>query len=128
DGEKQRDAAHGSFHFHTGRPLAARLGYDATVVDALPDMVVESFAGVAYPLSQRPLTEGERVVDVGSGCGFDCFVVAHHAGPSGRVVGVDMTEEMLSKARATTGSLGLSHIEFRRGLAERLPVEDGWAD
>src|SRR6478752_5944963 len=106
----------GTYHFHTGRPLAARLGYDAAVVDALPDAAVESFAGVANPLSLRPLIEGERVVDVGSGGGFDCFVAAHHVGPSGRVVGVDMTEEMLSKARATTASIGLSHIEFRSGL------------
>jgi ubiquinone/menaquinone biosynthesis C-methylase UbiE len=89
---------------------------------------VESFAGVANPISLRALREGERVVDVGSGAGFDCFVAAHHVGPSGRVVGVDMTEEMLAKARATAASLGVSHIEFRQGLAEVLPVDDGWAD
>jgi len=128
---KYRDVAanpHGTYHFHTGRPLAARLGYDAAVVDALPDAAVESFAGVADPLSLRPLLTGERVVDVGSGAGFDCFVAAHHVGPSGRVVGVDMTQEMLSKARATAASLGLDHVAFRQGLAEDLPVEDGWAD
>jgi arsenite methyltransferase len=119
---------HGTYHFHTGRPLAARLGYDAAVVDALPDTAVESFAGVANPLSLRPLRTGERVVDVGSGAGFDCFVAGHHVGPSGRVVGVDMTEEMLSKARATTASIRFDHVEFRQGLAENLPVEDGWAD
>ena len=89
---------------------------------------MESFAGVANPLSLRPLLQGERVVDVGSGAGFDCFVAAHHVGPSGRVVGVDMTEEMLSKARATTASIGLDHVEFRQGLAENLPVATGWAD
>ena len=129
--KKYREVAanpHGTFHFHTGRPLAARLGYDAAVVDALPDVAVESFAGVANPISLRALREGERVVDVGSGAGFDCFVAAHHVGRSGRVVGVDMTEEMLAKARATAASLGVSHIEFRQGLAEDLPVEDGWAD
>jgi len=128
---KYRDVAanpHGTYHFHTGRPLAARLGYDAAVVDALPDAAVESFAGVADPLSLRPLLTGECVVDVGSGAGFDCFVAAHHVGPSGRVVGVDMTQEMLSKARATAASLGLDHVAFRQGLAEDLPVEDGWAD
>jgi SAM-dependent methyltransferase len=119
---------HGTFHFHTGRPLAARLGYDAAVVDALPDAAVESFAGVANPLLLRPLRKGERVVDVGSGAGFDCFVAAHRVGPSGRVVGVDMTEEMLSKACATAASIGFDHVEFRQGLAENLPVEDGWAD
>jgi hypothetical protein len=69
---------HGSFHFHTGRPLAARLGDEPVIVDGLPDAAVESFAGVANPLALRPLVEGERVVDVGSGAGFDCFVAAHH--------------------------------------------------
>jgi ubiquinone/menaquinone biosynthesis C-methylase UbiE len=72
--------------------------------------------------------EGERVVDVGSGAGFDSFVAAHHVGPTGAVVGVDMTDEMLAKARATNALLGLSNVEFRSGLAEDLPVEDGWAD
>jgi SAM-dependent methyltransferase len=119
---------HGTYHFHTGRPLAARLGYHASVVDALPDAAVESFAGVANPLSLRPLREGERIVDVGSGAGLDCFVAAHQVGPSGRVVGVDMTDEMLSKARATAASIRLDHVEFRKGLAENLPVDDGWAD
>ena len=118
----------GTYHFHTGRPLAARLGYELAVVDALPDAAVESFAGVANPLSLRPLTEGERVVDVGSGAGFDCFVAAHHVGSSGHVVGVDMTEEMLSKARRTATSIGFDHVEFREGLAEDLPIASGWAD
>ena len=129
--KKYREVAaspHGSFHVHTGRPLAARLGYDASVVDALPDAAVESFAGVANPLSLRPLRQGERVVDVGSGGGFDCFVAAHHVGPSGHVVGVDMTDEMLSKARATAAAIRFDQVEFRKGLAESLPVEDGWAD
>jgi arsenite methyltransferase len=127
--KKYREVAanpYGTYHFHTGRPLAARLGYDATILDALPDAAVESFAGVADPLSLRPLLNGERVVDVGSGAGFDCFVAAHHVGPSGRVVGVDMTAEMLSKARATASSIGFHHVEFREGLAEDLPVESGW--
>jgi SAM-dependent methyltransferase len=129
--KKYREVAanpYGTYHFHTGRPLAARLGYDAAVVDALPDAAVESFAGVADPLSLRPLVKGERVVDVGSGAGFDCFVAAHQVGPSGRVVGVDMTAEMLSKARATAAAIGFDHVEFREGLAEDLPVESEWAD
>ena len=129
--KKYREVAanpHGSFHFHTGRPLAARLGYDAAIVDALPDEAVESFAGVANPLALRPLVEGERVVDVGSGAGFDCFVAAHHVGDSGQIVGIDMTDEMLSKSRATAASLNFAHVEFRNGLAEDLPVEAGWAD
>ena len=116
------------YHFHTGRRLAARLGYDPGLVDALPDVAVESFAGVANPLALRTLAPGERVVDVGSGAGFDSFVAAAHVGPDSRIVGVDMTAEMLAKSRATARLLGLAHVEFREGLAEHLPVPDGWAD
>lgn len=121
-------APHGTHHFHTGRFLAKHLGYDDAFVASLPDVAVESFAGVANPLSLRPLTKGERVVDVGSGAGFDSFVAAHLVGPGGKVIGVDMTEEMLAKSRSTAAKLAQSNVEFREGLAERLPVEDGWAD
>ena len=117
-----------TFHFHTGRGLAARLGYDRGAVDALPDRAVASFAGVGNPFSLRPLTSGERVVDVGSGAGFDSFIAAGQVGRDGQVVGVDMTPEMLDKSRATAAVLGYDHVEFREGLAEALPVGDGWAD
>jgi arsenite methyltransferase len=117
-----------TYHFHTGRVLAAHLGYDAADVDALPHRAVESFAGVANPFSLGTLRPGERVVDVGSGGGFDSFVAARHVGTGGRVVGVDMTAEMLDKSRETAAALGADHVEFREGLAESLPVDDGWAD
>jgi len=116
------------FHFHTGRGLASRLGYDDGAVGALPDRAVESFAGVGNPFSLRRLAAWEKVVDVGSGAGFDSFIAAGQVGPGGRVTGVDMTPEMLAKARQTAAALGLGHVEFREGLAEALPVEDGWAD
>jgi arsenite methyltransferase len=118
----------GTFHFHTGRALAARIGYDPAVVAALPDRAVESFAGVASPFALRRLAPGERVVDIGSGAGFDAFLAAAQVGPGGRVIGVDMTPEMLEKSRATAAELGLDNVEFRSGLAEELPVDDGWAD
>jgi arsenite methyltransferase len=117
-----------SFHFHTGRPLARRLGYPDEVVDEVPESVIESFAGVADPFSLRPLAPGERVVDIGSGAGFDSVVAARQVGADGAVVGVDMTDEMLDKARANVSALDLDHVEFRQGLAEDLPVDDGWAD
>jgi len=129
--DKYRDVAirpDGDYHFHTGRPLAARLGYDAAVVDSLPDAAVESFAGVADPFALRRLEAGERVVDMGSGAGFDCFIAAGQVGPSGAVIGIDMTAEMLEKSRATARTLGLGNVEFREGLLEDTPVEDGWAD
>ena len=118
----------GQHHFHTGRGLAQRLGYPDEVVDALPDAAVAPFAGVANPFSLRAPAPGERVVDVGSGGGFDAFVAAAHVGGDGAVVGVDMTAEMLAHARDNAAALGLANVSFRGGLAEALPVADGWAD
>jgi SAM-dependent methyltransferase len=128
---KYREVAenpHGSFHFHTGRRLARRLDYDMSVVDAMPDSAVESFAGVANPFALRPLEPGERVVDAGSGAGFDCFIAAHQVGAEGRVVGIDMLAEMLARSRAAAEQMGLENVEFREGLIEDMPVGDGWAD
>jgi len=116
------------YHFHTGRRLAAKLGYDREVVDTLPDVAIESFAGVGNPFSIRALQPGERVVDVGSGAGFDSFVAAHAVTPTGAVVGIDMTAEMLIKSRGTAAQLRLTNVEFREGYAEALPIDDGWAD
>ncbi|GAC1535048.1 MAG: hypothetical protein NVS3B12_16650 [Acidimicrobiales bacterium] len=129
--DKYREVAvdpYRTFHFHTGRPLAARLGYDQAAVDALPDRAVESFAGVGNPFSLRRLRQGERVLDVGSGAGFDSFIAAGQVGAAGKVVGVDMTPEMLTKSRSTAEALGFGYVEFCEGLAESLPVEDCWAD
>src|SRR5262245_20769043 len=128
---KYREVAtdpHGKHHFHTGRYLASHLGYDDAFVKSLPDAAVESFAGVANPFAPRSLSKGDKVVDVGSGAGFDSFVATHQVGPTGRVIGIDMTEEMLAKSRSTVAKLGLTNVEFREGFAEHLPVEDGWAD
>ena len=128
---KYREVAidpHGKYHFHTGRYLAKHLGYDEDFVASLPDTAVESFAGVANPFSMQPLAKGEQVVDVGSGGGFDSFVAAHQVGATGKVVGVDMTDEMLAKSRSTIKKLELNNVEFRAGFAEALPVEDSWAD
>ena len=129
--KKYREVAcnpHGKYHFHTGRLNAERLGYDTAVVERMPDPAVESFAGVANPFSLRKLARGEKVLDVGSGAGFDCFIAAGQVGPEGRVIGVDMLDSMLEKSRQTAQALALENLEFREGLLEALPVEDGWAD
>jgi len=118
----------GEFHFNTGRSLAARCGYDAALVDALPEVAVESFAGVACPFKLRALTQGERVVDVGSGAGMDSLLAARSVGPEGRVIGVEMTPEMLARAQGVADEMALTNVEFRSGEAEELPVDDAWAD
>ena len=116
------------FHFHTGRPLAAMLGYPLDVVDALPAQVVESFAGVNNPFSMGDLRAGQVVVDVGSGAGFDALLAARMVGPSGRVIGVDMTAEMREKAADNARLAGVANVEWRDGLAEELPLDDASAD
>jgi SAM-dependent methyltransferase len=116
------------FHFHVGRLLAERLGYPHDTVDALPDSAVESFAGVGNPFALGALHAGEAVLDLGSGAGFDAILAARQVGPSGRVIGVDMTPAMLVKARANAQLLGLANAEFREGLIEALPVADAAVD
>ena len=116
------------FHFHVGRQLAGRLGYPHDRVAALPDPVVESFAGVGNPFTWGALQPGERVLDLGSGAGFDALQAAEMVGSSGTVVGVDMTPAMIEKARDNARLLGLNNATFRQGLLEDLPVDDASVD
>jgi len=90
--------------------------------------VIASFAGTGNPFQMGMPREGEYVVDVGSGTGLDGQIAARAVGPAGHVVGVDMTEAMLEKARAGATAAGVDNLEFRQGYAESLPVSDGWAD
>jgi SAM-dependent methyltransferase len=104
------------------------LGYEAGEVDALPDRAVESFAGVGNPFSLRRLAPGEKVVDVGSGGGFDSFIAAGQVGPGGQVVGIDMTAEMIDRARANAVKHGLANVEFPLATIDRLPLADESVD
>jgi arsenite methyltransferase len=124
---KYRDVAidpRKGFHFHVGRQLAEMLDYPMAVVDSLPGRVVESFAGVNNPFSMGELKPGERVLDIGSGAGFDSVLAAQMVGAEGDVIGVDMTPEMREKARANASLVGLPNVRFVDGLAERLPLAD----
>ncbi len=116
------------FHFHTGRLLAKILRYDETLIETVPEDSVNSFAGTGNPFSLGTIRPGERVVDIGSGAGFDSFIASHMVGISGHVIGIDMTPEMLEKAQGSAEVTELTNIEFRQGVAEALPVDDNWAD
>jgi arsenite methyltransferase len=118
----------GKYHFELGRPLAERLGYPADVLDRVPAGAIESFAGVGYFFDLAELSEGESVVDLGSGSGMDLFFAAVRVGPSGNVVGVDFTVEQLDKARRIAEEAGFTQVELREARIERLPLEDASRD
>ena len=116
------------FHFHTGRPLTRIVGYRPEWLEGIPETAVATFAGTGNPFSIGALHSGERVVDVGCGAGIDSLIAARMVGPDGQVVGVDMTPEMLARARRAADEAGAANVEFRDGYMEALPVPDGWAD
>ena len=116
------------FHFHTGRKLAKIVEYRDEWLESIPESVIECFAGTGNPFRVSPLRPGERVVDLGCGAGIDSFVAAKQVGPTGAVLGIDMTSEMLEKADRAREESGLEQLEFRKGYFEEVPVEDGWAD
>src|SRR5262245_25895298 len=107
--------------FPTGRAWAEDLGYPADLLARVPEGSTESFAGVANPFSLGPLESGERVLDLGCGAGTDTLVAAQMVGAGGHVTGIDMTSEMLAKARASSGELGAKNVAFVEGEAESLP-------
>jgi SAM-dependent methyltransferase len=117
-----------TFHFHTGLRAAANAGYRDEWLEGLPKSSIASFAGVANPFHWGLPWPAERVVDVGSGTGMDAMVAANAVGAEGRVIGVDMTPEMIERAREGAEEAEISNVEFRVGFAEQLPVDDGWAD
>jgi SAM-dependent methyltransferase len=116
------------FHFHTGRKLAELLGYREDWLAAAPADALASFAGTGNPLLAGELELGSRVVDVGCGAGLDTMIAARQVGPTGRVIGIDMTPAMLSKARSAAIAAGYAQVELRAGYGEALPVDDDWAD
>lgn len=116
------------FHFHTGYRLAAILGYPQDWIEALPGGAVVSMAGTGNPFALGEIRSGDHVLDCGSGAGTDAILAGRLVGPRGMVIGVDMTPEMLQKARSNATEAGLTNVEFRQGFLEHLPVETAWAD
>jgi arsenite methyltransferase len=115
-------------HFELGRGLAERLGYPSELLDAIPEEALASFAGVGHHLDLAALQPGEAVLDLGSGSGTDVFCAAVLVGESGRVVGIDITDEQLDKAARHRARERYSHVEFLAAHIEALPFEDASFD
>jgi arsenite methyltransferase len=116
-----------AFIFPTGRAWAEELDYPPELAN-VPDGAVESFAGVANHWALGRLEPGERVLDLGSGAGTDSLIAAQMVGERGRVTGIDMTPQMLAKARSAAAAMGAANVEFVEAEAERLPFADGSFD
>jgi SAM-dependent methyltransferase len=116
------------FMFPTGRGWAQDLEYPTDLLDRVPETSCESFAGVANPFSLGRLGPGEDVLDVGCGAGMDTLIAAQMVGPAGSVTGIDMTSEMVVKARGSAAAMGVSHVTIVEGSAEQLPFEDASFD
>jgi ubiquinone/menaquinone biosynthesis C-methylase UbiE len=118
----------GDYHFELGRPLAERLGYPPAWLDAVPADALASFAGVGHMLDVAGIQRAETILDLGSGSGTDAFIAAYLTGPAGRVIGVDMTDAQLAKARRLAAEAGVRQASFVKGLIEAPPVEPGSVD
>jgi SAM-dependent methyltransferase len=114
--------------FPVGPDSARRLGYSALEIDSLPPSVTESFAGVGNPFSLAALCPGQVVLDLGCGAGMDSILAARRVGPTGRVIGIDMVEQMLVKARHNAEAMAVPNIDSRAGRADALPVSAASVD
>jgi len=119
----------GDFHFHRGPDYAAAmLGYDRNELAELPAYVTAPFAGVGNPLRVRELDAGATLIDLGSGAGMDCLLAGRQIGPQGKVMGFDMTDAMLDKARAGALEAALPQVSFEKADIARLPLPDASVD
>jgi arsenite methyltransferase len=121
-------AAQAEFIFPTGRAWAQELGYPEPELSRVPDATVDSFAGVANHWLLGRIEPGQVVLDLGCGAGTDLLIAAQMTGPSGRVIGVDMTSSMLARARDSADEMGLANVELHESLIEDLPLEEGSVD
>lgn len=111
----------GLFRYPTGRAGLAGLNYDQDILRTLPENVLDSFCGVGNPFSLGQIREGDIVLDVGCGCGVDAMIAATMTGSTGRVVGIDMSSEMLERARNNLHQTSLSNVSFQELSGEELP-------
>lgn len=117
-----------NFHFPTGRSSCLHLGYPEKELDAIPETSIESFAGVGYPFLADVIKKGDTVVDIGSGSGADALIAALKTGQEGKVIGIDMTPAMISKAELNIQKSGMEHVKIVEGNADNIPLEDSSTD
>jgi arsenite methyltransferase len=122
--QRVAESPEGLFRYPVGKNGALGLGYDPSWLELVPADVVSRFVGVGNPFRIRAPKPGDRVLDAGCGCGFDTFIAASLAGPSGHAVGVDFTKEMLVLPRAVAESFNHGNAEFREETLEKLPFDD----
>ncbi len=122
------NSAKGKFAYPTGEEGLRLLGYDPSLLEELPGEVLESFCGVGNPFAPGTIRPGLAVLDVGCGAGFDMIAAARQVGPSGRVCGIDLTGEMVERARKNLGLAGLSSLEVLEAATEAIPFDDGSFD
>jgi ubiquinone/menaquinone biosynthesis C-methylase UbiE len=126
-----RDVAqnpHGEFHFEMGRVMAERLGYRPADLDRIPAEAIDSFAGVGYYFHFLDDMEGARVLDLGSGSGMDSFLASLITGPTGTVIGLDMTDAQRAKAESLRRRYGVRNVTYVKGYIDAAPFEDGSFD
>lgn len=116
------------FHFHTGRTLAGLLGYSEGLLEGIPESSIGRLAGTGNPFALGPLRSGECVVELGCGAGMDTLIASRMVGPTGRVISIDMTPEMIAAARTAASEAGATNIEFHLGYIEDIPLPDASAD
>jgi len=122
-----RDPSQG-FHFPTGKAACELEGYPPELLDSLPDEAVASFAGVGFPFVAQVIQEGDTVLDIGSGSGTDALIASQLVGPSGRVLGLDMTPAMRDRMEANARAMGAHNVQVLAGTAEDIPLPDASVD
>lgn len=121
-------SAEGKFNYPTGRDGAILHGYDPAIIRSMSDELIKSFCGVGNPFTLGPINEGETLLDVGCGAGFDLIVASRMVGQNGRVCGIDLTPKMAEKAKSNLKHYGVQNCDVKVAGAESIPYPDNTFD